>query len=119
MAEQVLFASASRTATSSSPVVNGNRCKALVVVIDVTAITATPSVVFTVEVVDSLSGKFPAVLTSAAVTATGTTVLTIGQGVTAVANVSSGQAVPENVRVTATHGDADAITYTVSCHKIR
>lgn len=119
MAEKTVFASAARTATPTAVVVNTNRVKGIQLVIDVTAITATPSVVFSIECVDSLSGKFPALLSSAAVTATGTTVLQVGQGVTAVANLAAGAVVPENIRVNAVHGDADSITYSVSAHLIR
>jgi len=119
MAEKVIFPSAARTATPTPVVVNTNRVKGVQVVIDVTAIAATPSVVFTLEVVDSLSGKFVPILTSAAIVGTGTTILTIGPGVTAVANVSSGQVIPENLRVNAVHGDADSITYSVSMHVIK
>ena len=119
MAEKTIYASAARTATPTAVVVNTNRVKGVQVVIDVTVDPAAASVVFTLETVDSLSGKFVPILTSAAIAAVGTTVLTIGQGVTAVANVSSGQVVPENLRIKATHADADSITYSVSAHLIR
>lgn len=119
MSQKTLYASAARTATPTAVTVNTSRVKALRIVIDVTAITATPSVVCTVDLVDSLSAKFPNLITSAAIVATGTTVLTIALGVTVAANVAVSAPLADSVRVTMTHGDADSITYTVSAHLIR
>jgi hypothetical protein len=119
MSQKVLYASAARTATPTAVNINTARVKALRLVIDVTAVTATPSVVVTIDAIDSLSGKFPNLLTSAAITATGTTILTIALGQTVAANVSASTPLGDNVRVTMTHGDADSITYTVSAHLIR
>lgn len=116
MAEKLLYASASRTATPTAVVVNAGRAKELRIVIDATAITATPSVVVTVDMVDSASGKFPNIITSAAIVAVGTTVLTVALGVTPAANVAVSAPIPQTFRVTATHGDADAITYTITAH---
>lgn len=110
-----VLASAARTATPDTqefdlpPGVRG-----LVVVIDVTAISLTPSVTVTVSGVDRLSGKVYTILASAAITATGTTVLRIGPGLTAAANATANDLVPPVIRVTASHGDADSITYSVS-----
>jgi hypothetical protein len=116
MAEKVIYASAARTATPTAVVVNAGRSKELRIVIDVTAVSATPSVVFTVDMIDSTSGKFPNIITSAAITATGTTVLTVALGVTVAANVAVSAPLPQNFRVVATHADADSITYSVTAH---
>lgn len=116
MAEKVLYASAARTATPTAVTFSTGRCKELRIVIDVTAVTSTPSVVFTLDMVDSLSGKFPNIITSAAITGTGTTVLTVALGATVAANVAVSAPLSESLRLTATHGDADSITYTVSAH---
>jgi hypothetical protein len=83
-------------------------------VVDVTAVTATPSVTVTVQGVDRLSGKVYTVLASAAITATGTTVLKVGAGLTAAANLVANDVVPPVFRVTVAHGDADSITYTIA-----
>lgn len=112
-----VHASAARTATPDTKefeIAPAVTCSALYLVIDVTAVTATPSVTFTVSGVDRVSGKIFTVLASAAITATGTTVLHIGPGVTAAANVSEDQYLPPIFRVTATHADADSITYSVA-----
>lgn len=116
MAEKVVFASAARTATPTAVVVNAGRAKELRLVIDCTAITATPSVVFTVDGIDSTSGKFFNIITSAAITAAGTTVLTVALGVTPAANVAVSAPLPQTFRVVATHADADSITYSVTAH---
>lgn len=119
MSQKVVYASAARTATPTAVIVNTSRVKALRVVIDATAIAATPSVVVTIDAVDSLSGKFVNLLTSAAITAVSTTTLTIALGATVAANVSASAPLGDAVRITLTHGDADSITYTVSAHLIR
>lgn len=119
MSTVTVYSSAARTATPTAVEVATNRAHALRVILDATAITATPSVVVTIDAFDSLSGKYVNLLTSAAITATGTTTLTIGPGVTVAANVSASTFLGDRVRVTVTHGDADSITYTVSAHLIR
>ncbi|HUR55799.1 MAG TPA: hypothetical protein VMZ71_16800 [Gemmataceae bacterium] len=92
--------------------------RGLVVVIDVTAITATPSVVFTIQGYDPLSGKYYTILASAAIVGTGTVVLRVFPGAAAVANLVVNDVLPSHWRVIAVHGDADSITYTVSAHAI-
>lgn len=82
-------------------------------IIDVTAITLTPSVVFNVEGFDDLSGKWYLLLASAAITAVGTTVLTIGPGMPVTVNVGANAVLPRRWRVRPVHGDADSITYSV------
>jgi hypothetical protein len=111
------YASAARTATPDTVELVDLSARALYVVIDVTAVTATPSVTFAIQGVDSVSGKAFAILTSAAITAVGTTVLRIGPGLTAAANVTANDNVPPRVRIVPTHGDADSITYTVGVLK--
>lgn len=81
--------------------------------INVTAVTDTPSVVFTVEGKDPVSGVYTTILASAAVTGTGMTVLCVYPGCAAVANAMADAPLPRTWRVTATHGDVDSITYSV------
>lgn len=91
--------------------------RGLLLVIDVTAIDTTPSVVVMVQGVDKTSGKvFPAspgILSSAAIVATGTTTMKIGPDLAAAANVTALDYLPPVFRVTATHADADSITYSI------
>ncbi len=85
-------------------------------VIDATAIGAAPSVVFNIEAQDPLSQKWYALLVSAAITAVGTTRLSIYPGVPPVANVSASDFIPPIWRVRPVHGNADSITYSVSAN---
>ena len=87
--------------------------QSLELVIDVTAITATPSVVFTLEREDTASGKWLTVLASAAIVAVGTTRLLISPHLTAAANSIAKDFGSGNFRLSAAHGDADSITYSV------
>lgn len=112
-AQEVVYPSAARTATPTAITIKPGWAEGLHVIIDVTAVTATPSVVCTVDALDGVSGKYYTLLTAAAVTATGTTQLSIGRGLTNTANVVANDFIPKQLRVTMTHADADSITYTV------
>jgi hypothetical protein len=118
MAKHVsVYASAARTATPTAATFPAGRFKSLHLVIDVTAVTATPSVVCTVDALDPVSGKYYNLLTSAALTESGspyTRVLKIGPGLPVTANVSANDVLPSTVRVTMTHADTDSITYSVA-----
>lgn len=117
--EGVLLASAARTATASSADQTNPNAKGVRIFIDATASAATPSVVFTVEVKDPISGTYTAILTSAAITGTGHTILVIYPGVTAAANVAVSMALGRTWRVTGTAGDADSLTYSVGYSLIK
>lgn len=119
MAITTVYSSAARTATPTAVELGTSRAKALRLVFDATAVTATPSIVVTIDAFDSLSGKYVNLLTSAAIATVSTTTLTVGPGVTVAANVSASTFLGDRVRITCTHGDADSITYTVSAHLIR
>ena len=109
---QLVFASAARTATVSARF----SCASLggLFYINVSAAAATPSVVFTVKGVDpSGSGVTHDILASAAITGTGLTVLRVHPSLTAAANTIAKDILPSEITVTATHADADSITYSV------
>jgi hypothetical protein len=108
-----LLASAARTASTQSSDQDNLRHRGVVVSVKVTASSATPSVVFTVEGKDA-NGEYYSLLASAAVTGAGTTQLTVYPGATATANVSASAPLPRTWRVKAVAGDADSLTYTVS-----
>ena len=114
--EQALYASAARTATPTAVSFSSRGRQRLHLIIDVTAIAASPSVVPTIDGYDSLSGKYYNLLTGVAITATGTTVLKIGPGMSASANAVAADFLPNTVRLTMTHGDSDSATYTVAVH---
>lgn len=113
-----LLASAARTATvNTADQINPGK-SGVEIIIDVTAIAATPSVVFTIQGFDPLSGKYYTILASAAITGTGTTVLRVGPGLTAAANTVANFNLPRNWRVACTHGDADSITYSLAAQLV-
>ncbi len=82
-------------------------------VIDVTAATATPSVVFTIQGVEPISGNKWTILQSAAITGTGTTVLRVYPTLTAAANTIAQDILPQGININCNHADADSITYSV------
>ena len=110
------FASVARVATPSVVDVDMGRAHGMVVIIDVTAASDTPSVVFNVDGFDPLSGKTWTLLDSAAITGTGTTILKVAPGLTASANAVATDMIPAVVRIAPIHADADSITYTVTVH---
>lgn len=115
-AQVELYASAARTTTPTAVTFDAGTAASLHLVIDVTAATATPSVVPTIDAYDALSGKWYNMLTGLAITATGTTVLKVGRGIAAVANAAAADALPGHLRLTMTHADSDSITYTAAAH---
>lgn len=113
-----VLASAARTATPTVDqfIVEHGSPDGLICVIDCTAIAATPSVVFTLQGYDPVSTKVWTLLASAAIVATGTTILRVSPHLTASANLIAKDIVPDAFTLTAVHGDADSITYSVSVH---
>lgn len=109
---RIVLASASRTATVTTDAIANNRCKGIHLVIDATAKTATPSVTPKIQGLDA-NGVWYDVLVGAAITDTGTTVLKVFPGASPVANAVANDYLPPTWRVVLTHGDADALTYTV------
>lgn len=114
MKSTTVYASAARTATPTAATVPAGRYNYLRVVIDVTAITSTPSVVCTIDALSPTSGKYYNLLTAAAVTATGTTVLNVGPALPVTNNVSANAVLADTLRITMTHGNSNSITYTVA-----
>jgi len=116
-----VMGSAARIATPDTVEVvvdrRGFGIRGLLLVVDVTAIDASPSVVVMVQGVDRTSGKLfpasPGILSSAAIVATGTTTMKIGPDLAAAANVTALDYLPPVFRITATHADADSITYSI------
>jgi hypothetical protein len=86
----------------------------VIIVVDVTAIVTAPSITVKLQGVDLISGKTWDIITSAAITAVGTTVLRVRPGITTIANVAVADVLPPVMRVTVTHGNANSITYSVA-----
>lgn len=108
--------SAARTASVDSASFTGYKAKYADIIIDATAAADTPSVVFTVQGYAPISGKWYTILASAAITGTGTTVLRIGPGIAASANVAANAMLPMTWRVSAVAGDSDSLTYSVEAN---
>jgi hypothetical protein len=109
---QPIFAKAARTATSSATI-SPESCSGLFF-INVTAVSATPSVVFTIAGLDPVDSAEYTILASAAITGTGLTVLRVSPQLTAAANTIAKDMLPAALKITATHADADSITYSMS-----
>lgn len=115
-----IFASAARTDTHSSQLyhnvdINTN-VRGMLLTLDVTAATATPSVVMTVEWYDAASDSYETILTAVAVTGIGKDSYLIypesaaaSGAITQVVNFP----MPSVWRVTMTHADTDSITYSL------
>jgi len=112
--------SAARTATPADILLDktslGASGQALInmhIIIDVTAIAATPSVVPTIVATDKLSGQEYVLLTGSAITGVSTTVLKVGRDMVPAANLAEQDFIPDNTVLRFTHADADSITYSV------
>lgn len=111
----VLFGSAARAVAQvyASGDQDGTQVEFLHVIIDVTAVTATPALTVTIQGKDPASGKYYTILASTAIATVSTTVLKVGPAFTAAANLVANDMIPSIWRVTVTHGDTDSATYSV------
>lgn len=109
----VALPSAARTTTTSSADFVNLDSRGIVVVLDVTAITATPLLTLTIQGKDVASGKYYTLLTGAVVGTVSTNTYVLFPGVTETANVDVAGPLPHTFRITVTHGDADSATYSV------
>jgi len=115
---KVLLPSAARAVAQAyaSGDQDGEGCEFLHVIIDVTAVTATPALTVKIQGKDRASGKYYDILVSAAIATVSTTVLKVGPGLTAAANLVANDFLPAIWRVTVTHGDTDSATYSVGAN---
>jgi hypothetical protein len=109
----VLYASEARTTTPTPESITNTHYRGILVTIDVSAISDTPSVVFTVQYQDH-AGNWIDIVSSAAVTATGQAQLLVYPGAPSTANESYPYIVPPTWRLAAVHADSDSITYSAS-----
>lgn len=88
----------------------------LILVIDITALTGTtPTLTVTIQGKDPHSGKYYTILASAALNATGTTVLRVFPSATAAANLAANDIMPRIWRVSyAIGGTTPAVTAKIS-----
>jgi hypothetical protein len=109
---QPIFPSLARTATPTPATIACASGQGLFF-INVTAVTATPSVVFTISGVSPNGDALYTILASAAITGTGLTVLRVSPHLTAAANTIAKDILPQSIHVAPVHGDADSITYSM------
>lgn len=116
----ILPSAARTTSQDSGNLDNKVNGRGVRVVVDVTATPGSaPSLVVTVQGRDPLSGKVYTLLASAAITAVGTTVLTVYPGLTAAANVTANNVLPAVWKVIVTAGNSNAATYSVGAEILK
>ena len=108
---RTLFPSAARTTHASSASIVNPGAQAVRFDIDITAFTGT-GITFTIESWDPAKGAWVAELASAALAATGRTVLHIAPTMVAAANLVATRIVPRMLRVTPS-GTITSVTYSV------
>jgi len=108
----LLTYTATALGTRTSPDQRGDRASELNLVIDVTAIGGTPSMVVTIQGKDQASGKYYTILASAAITGVGTTILRVGRGLTAAANLVVNDRLPPTWRISSVLGGGGGSTLT-------
>ena len=107
---------AARTTTATSDTFTNRSASRLHLVIDVTVTPGVDTVTPKIEGYDPISGKYYTLLTGAAISSTGTTILKIGPGLAASANVSAADFLPRAWRVVMTHSAATSFTYSVAAN---
>lgn len=110
--EQIVYALAARTATPAAATITTSST-AGAFVINVTAASGSPSVVFSVYGVDPGNGATYLILASSAITGTGTTVLRIHPALTGSANAIAKDFLPRTLKITPVHTGTDSITYSL------
>lgn len=110
---KTLFASAARTTAQTGDDQTNLGYRGLHVVIDIIAVAGTPALTFTLQGKDRVSGKYYTLLASAALGSVATTVLRLYPDLTAAANVTVNDVLPECWRLIVGVGTADSVTYSV------
>ena len=108
---QVIFESAARTATATATI-PVESCEGLFF-INMSAVTATGSVTFTIAGISTAGDTVYTILESAAITATGLTTLRVSPQLTAAANTIAKDMLPSAIKVTATHANGVSMTYSM------
>ncbi len=107
-----LVPSAAYTTTQTSADQTNQRCRGVVVVLDMTAV-GTGSVTLTIQGKDPVSGKYYTLLAGAAVTTNSTNVYRVYPGLAAAANATANDVLPKTWRVVVTANNANSATYSV------
>ena len=118
-ATKVILPSLARTANTDSVDLQNPKHRGMQLIIDVTAIVTSPSIVATIQGKDPASGKYYDLVSSAAITAVGTTVLSIYPALTGQANVKEDNGLPLDFRVSVAHANANSITYSIGGNMLK
>jgi hypothetical protein len=106
--------SASRTTAQTSPDISTAGFRNLTVTLDVTDVSASPTLTLTIKGKDVASGKYRTLLAGAAVTTAVTNVYRVTQNiVAAAANASAVDVLPEFVQLSIAVGGSQAAVYSV------
>jgi hypothetical protein len=109
-----VFSHTARTASENSATFYTPGARGVDLHIRSTALTLTPSVVFTVKGYNATRAEYYTILASAAVTTNSAdVVLRIGPGLTAAANTVANFGLPDEWRVEAVAADTDSLTYSI------
>jgi len=102
-----------RTTAQDIDILNEEGYKYLHLIIDVTAITATPILTVTIRGKDPVSGKYYDILVATTITVVSTRVLRVGPSLAAVANLVADDFIPRSWNVEIAVADTDSATYSV------
>ena len=120
----VLLASAERTTTqvvtttTSGDSLLNYAASGIRIILNVTAVTDTPSIDMLLEG-KTTNGLFHTLLQGAAVTGVTKNVYEVFPKATVAASVSANSFLPKEYRITITHADTDAITYSLTIDLLR
>lgn len=116
--EVTLFASDARTATVDGASQDNPECRGGHFTIDVTAISATPSIIAKIQGWDPAASDWYDILVSTPITAVGKTVLKVYPGIPVQTGAKANDVLPKTWRVRMEHDDADSITYSVGANLV-
>lgn len=116
--QETVLASAARTASVDSTDFTNHNAKGLHIIVNVSAITATPSIIAAIQGKDPVSGNYYDLLVGTAITTTGINVLKIYPGIGQIANGAASDLLPRIWRVSIAHADVDSITYSVGANLV-
>lgn len=112
-----ILASAARTTTQTSADLVNYNSKGIKVVLDMTTV-GTGSVTLAINGKDSVSGKYYAILTGAAVITNSTNVYTVYPGITTALNAAVSDILPRTYQIVVTANNANSATYSVGASLI-
>lgn len=113
----VAYASVARIATPTPVEFLNLYSRGIFIHINVSVIPGTaPSVVFALEYYDEGSASWVALLTAVAMTTVTTKDMWLFPASAVAANLTDNKFLPKKFRISATHGNANSVTYSVSFH---